>query len=52
MIKFVTSVYRKQTFSGIFTNYESLIPAYQNEDFYVHCYIGVSIYAVTLKHFI
>ena len=27
--KFVTSVYRKPTFRGVFTNYESFIPAYQ-----------------------
>ena len=27
--KFFTSVYRKSTFSGIFTNYGSLIPTYQ-----------------------
>ena len=27
--KFVTSVYRKPTFSGLFTNYESFIPTYQ-----------------------
>ena len=27
--KFVTSVYRKPTFSGFFTNYESFIPTYQ-----------------------
>ena len=27
--KFVTSVYRKPTFSGVFTNYESFIPVYQ-----------------------
>ena len=27
--KFVTSVYRKPTFSGVFTNYESFIPMYQ-----------------------
>ena len=27
--KFVTSVYRKPTFSGDFTNYESFIPTYQ-----------------------
>ena len=26
--KFVTSVYRKPTFSGVFTNYESFIPTY------------------------
>ena len=28
--KFVTSVYRKPTFSGVFTNYKSFIPTYQN----------------------
>ena len=27
--KFVTSVYRKPTFSGVFINYESIIPRYQ-----------------------
>ena len=27
--KFVTSAYRKPTFSGVFTNYESFIPTYQ-----------------------
>ena len=27
--KFVISVYRKPTFSGVFTNYESFIPVYQ-----------------------
>ena len=27
--KFVTCVYRKPTFSGVFTNYESFIPTYQ-----------------------
>ena len=27
--KFVTSVYRKPTFSGVFTNFESFIPMYQ-----------------------
>ena len=27
--KFVTIVYRKLTFSGVFTNYESFIPTYQ-----------------------
>ena len=27
--KFVTSVYRKPIFSGVFTNYESFIPTYQ-----------------------
>ena len=28
-VKFVTSVYRKPTFSGVSTKYESFIPAYQ-----------------------
>ena len=27
--KFAISVYRKPTFSGVFTNYESFIPTYQ-----------------------
>ena len=27
--KFVTSAYRKPTFSGVYTNYESFIPTYQ-----------------------
>ena len=27
--KFFTSVYRKPTFSGVFTNYENFIPTYQ-----------------------
>ena len=27
--KFITSVYRKPTFSGVFTNYEIFIPTYQ-----------------------
>ena len=29
MVKFVTGVYRKPTFSGVFTNYECFIPTYQ-----------------------
>ena len=28
--KFVTTIYRKPRFSGVFTNYESFIPTYQN----------------------
>ena len=28
--KFVTSIYRKQKLGGVFTNYESFIPAHQN----------------------
>ena len=31
--KFVTSVYRKPTFSGVFTNYDSFIPTYQKRGF-------------------
>ena len=30
-VKFVTSVYRKPGFSGVFTNYESFIRTYQKE---------------------
>ena len=30
-IKFVTSVYRKPTFSDVFTNYESFIPMYRKK---------------------
>ena len=30
--KFVTSVYRKPTFSGVFTNYESFIPTCQKRE--------------------
>ena len=30
--KFVTSVYRKPTFSGVFTNYESFILTYQKRE--------------------
>ena len=29
--KFVTSVYRKSTINGVFTNYESFIPTYQKK---------------------
>ena len=53
--RFITSVYKKPTFSGVrevLTNYESFIPPYQNEDFLTHCYSGVSTYAVILKPFI
>ena len=31
--KFVTSIYRKPTFSGVFINYESFIPTYQKKGF-------------------
>lgn len=53
--RFITSVYKKPTFSGVrgvLTNYESFIPAYQKEDFLTNCYSGVSTYAVILKPFI
>ena len=49
--EFVTSVYRKPTFSRVFTNYESFIPTYQKRDFYKHYFIGVLVYAVISKHF-
>ena len=50
--KFVASVDRKPTFSGVFTNYENLIPSTKREDFYTHYFIGVSAYDVILRHFI
>ena len=34
--KFVTSVYRKPTFSGVFTNYKSFIPTYQKRGLLHH----------------
>ena len=36
---FVISVYRKPTFGGVFTNYESSIPITKREDFYRHYFI-------------
>ena len=50
--KFVTSVYSKPTFSGVFTNYESVIPTYQKRHIYTHYFIGVLAYVVTSRHFI
>ena len=50
--KFVTSVYRKPTFSVVFTKYESFIQRTKREDFYTHFFIGVLTYAVILRHFI
>ena len=34
--KFLTSVYRKSTFSGVFTSCESFIPTYQKERTFTH----------------
>ena len=51
--KFVTSVYRKPTFSGVFTNYESFIPTYQKRElFYTNYIIEVSACVVTSRYFI
>ena len=47
--KFVTSIYRKPTFSGGFTIYESFIPTYQRD---THYFIGVLVYVVISRHFI
>ena len=48
--KFFTSVYRKPTFSGVFTNNESFIPTYQKRGL-LHK-LGALAYVVTPKHFI
>ena len=45
--KFVTSVYRKQALSGVFTNYESFIPTYQR-----YYFIRVLAYVVISRHLI
>ena len=50
--KFVTSNYRKPTFSGVFTNYESLFQRTKREDFYTHYFVGVLAYVVASRHFI
>ena len=46
--KFVTSVYRKSRFSGVFTKYEHFIPTYQKRE-PEHYYIGVFTYALILN---
>ena len=50
--KFVISIYRKPTFSGIFTNYESFIPTYQKRGLYTHYFIEVLVYVVISRHFL
>ena len=50
--KFVTSVYRKPTFSRIFTNYESFIPTYLKRGLLHTLFHRISAYVVILKHFI
>ena len=50
--KFVTSVHRKPTFPGVFTNYESLSQRTKREDFYTHYFIGILAYVVISRHFI
>ena len=47
--KLVTNVYKKQSFGGVFTNYEGFIQAYQKRTF--TDYIGISGYAAVSKHF-
>ena len=52
--KFVTSVYRKPTFSGVFTNYhqKSFIPMYQNRGL-LHTLLHRSFSVVVIsRHFI
>ena len=51
-VKFVTSVYRKPTFTGVFTNYESSFRRTKRKDFYIHYFIGVLAYVVISRHFI
>ena len=50
--KFVTTVYRKPTFSGFFTNYEIFIQRTKREHFYTHYFIRVLAYVVISRHFI
>ena len=52
--KFVTSVYRKPTFSGVFTNYESFIPTYQKRGLVYKYKCGgcdATCYGKTKRHF-
>ena len=50
--KFVTSVYRKPTFSGVFTDYESFIPTYQKRGLLQHYFIGVLAYVVIKNNYL
>ena len=48
--KFVTSVYRKPTFSSVFTNFESFIPEMHKRG--LICFIEVLDYALDTKTFV
>ena len=50
--KFVTSVYRKLTFSGVFTNFESFIFKYYKRSLIILYYIEDLVYAPIWKSFI
>ena len=50
--KFVTSVYRKPTFSGFSPIMKVSFQRTKREDFYTHYFIGVLAYVVISKHFI
>ena len=52
--KFVTSVYRKPTFSGVFTNYKSFIPTSQKRGLVYKYKCGgcdATYYGKTKRHF-
>ena len=44
--KYVTSVHRKPTFSGVFTNYKVSFQRAKREEFYTHYSLGVLAYVV------
>ena len=50
--KFVTSVYGKPTFSGVFTNYKSFIPTYQKRGLLHTLFHRSLAYVVISRHFI
>ena len=50
--KFVTSVYIKPTFTGVYTKYDSFIPTYQMRGPLHNYFIAVLAYVVISRHFI
>ena len=50
--KIITSVYRKPTFSGVFTNYENFIPTYQRRGLSHTFFTGGLTYVAISRHFI
>ena len=50
--KFVSSVYWKPIFSGVFNNYESFILTYQKRGLLHTYFIGVLAYVLISRHFI